>query len=256
MATYRIELEQFEGPLDLLLFFIRRDELDIYDIPISQITHEFLSYVRLMEEIDLDGVGDFIYMASILIGIKAQMLLPQPESGADGEPVDPRRELVERLLEYVRYKEAAAELETRHDRRHELFTRPEKAVRSALETDGAPRLTNATVFRLIGSLRGLLTREAPAEDPTHTVDRVHYSVDEARDAIRERLQQTVRFSFIEALRQEPRGKIIAHFLAVLELVRQGTIAIIDVPSRTEFFVSRPDADASAVAPTPSSSSTA
>jgi len=254
MATYRIELEQFEGPLDLLLFFIRRDELDIYDIPISQITHEFLSYVRLMEEIDLDGVGDFIYMASILIGIKAQMLLPQPESADDGEPIDPRRELVERLLEYVRYKEAAAELETRHDRRHELFTRPEKAARDALQTDGAPRLTNATVFRLISSLRSVLTSEAITADPTHTVDRVHYSVDEAREAIRERLRQTERFSFIEALRYEPRGQIIAHFLAVLELVRQGAIAIIDAPSRTEFFVARPDADSSTVAPSSTSSS--
>ena len=242
MATYRVELDQFEGPLDLLLFFIRRDELDIYDIPISQITHEFLSYVRLMEEIDLDGVGDFIYMASILIGIKAQMLLPQPESTDDGTPMDPRRELVERLLEYVRYKEAAAELETRHDRRHELFTRPEKTAHDALQSDGAPRLTNATVFRLISSLRSLLTSEAIAEDPTHTVDRAHYSVDEAREAIRLRLRQTERFSFVEALRDEPRGKIIAHFLAVLEMVRQGAIVILEPPSRTKFFVARPDPD--------------
>lgn len=253
MATYRIELEQFEGPLDLLLFFIRRDELDIYDIPISRITHEFLSYVRLMEEIDLDGVGDFIYMASILIGIKAQMLLPQSETADDGEPVDPRRELVERLLEYVRYKEAAAALETRHDRRHELFTRPEQAARADLQADGAPRLTNATVFRLIGSLRRLLTSEAIAQDPTHTVDRVHYSVDEARAAVRKRLQHTQYFSFIEVLRHEPRGQIIAHFLAILELVRQGAIAIIDAPSRTEFFVARADAAPSAVPPSATSS---
>ena len=100
----------------------------------------------------------------------------------------------------------------------------------------------------------MLTSEAITADPTHTVDRVHYSVDEARDVIRERLRQTERFSFIEALRYEPRGQIIAHFLAVLELVRQGAIAIIDAPSRTEFFVARPDADSSTVAPSSTSSS--
>ena len=107
---YRIRLQEFEGPLDLLLFFIQRDELDIYDIPIAQITDEFLGYVRLIEEIDLDGVADFIYMAALLIHIKARMLLPRPDLDEEGEPIDPRQELVERLLEYVRYKEAAEEL--------------------------------------------------------------------------------------------------------------------------------------------------
>jgi len=243
MPTYRIELENFEGPLDLLLFFIRRDELDIYDIPISRITNEFLSYVRLMEEIDLDGVGDFIYMASILIGIKAQMLLPQPVSPEDGEPIDPRRELVERLLEYVRYKEAAGDLEVRRERRHELFTRPADAVDEEMAPEGRPRLTNATVFRLIGALRSIVTNEEPVQPSLHTVDRIHYSVEEARETIRQRLASTDAFPFVASLRGEPRGRIVAYFLAVLELVRTGVIAIREAPARTEFFIARPTASA-------------
>src|SRR5690606_7366513 len=98
---------------DLLLFFIQRDELDVHDIPVASIADEYLSYVRVMEQIDLDGVGDFLYLAAMLIQIKARLLLPTTEVDEDGEPIDPRAELVERLLEYIRYKEAAADLGTR-----------------------------------------------------------------------------------------------------------------------------------------------
>ena len=120
---YRIKLNQFEGPLDLLLFFIRRDELDIYEIPISSIADEFLEYVRLLQEVDLDVAGDFVYFAAVLVNVKARMLLPSPEVNEDGDPIDPRQELVDRLLEYVRFKEASAELHVLADRRAEQFTR-------------------------------------------------------------------------------------------------------------------------------------
>ena len=106
---YKIKLENFEGPLDLLLFFIKRDELDIYDIPISYITEEFMSYINLMEELDLEIAGDFILMASTLMQIKARMLLPK-EIDEKGEEIDPRAELVNALLEYKRYKEMSEEL--------------------------------------------------------------------------------------------------------------------------------------------------
>src|SRR5690625_568104 len=107
---YRVHIEDFEGPLDLLLFFIRRDELDIFNIPIARSADEYLSYVRVLEQVDLDAVGEFLYMAAMLINIKARMLLPTPELDEEGEPIDPRRELVERLLEYVRFKEASQRL--------------------------------------------------------------------------------------------------------------------------------------------------
>ncbi len=237
---YRVKLEDFEGPLDLLLFFIRRDELDIYDIPISRITDEFLSYVRLMEEIDLDGVGDFIYMASILIGIKAQMLLPQPETADGEEEIDPRRELVERLLEYMRYKEAAGELEVLQEQRGDVFTRNAAEVEELSHREGPPRLTNATVFRLISSLRRLLREEEEQVQATHTVDRVHYSVEEARDEILSRLQRNNKFGFVDSLRGAPRGRIIANFLAVLELVRVGSIRIELPDERNDFIICEPE----------------
>src|SRR4030066_327547 len=105
---YRVKLTEFEGPLDLLLFFIKRDELDIYDIPISKITQEFLEYLHLMTTLDLEVAGDFIVMAATLMQIKVRMLLPR-EIGPDGEEEDPRAELVRRLIEYKRYKEMSQE---------------------------------------------------------------------------------------------------------------------------------------------------
>ena len=166
---YRVRLQDFEGPLDLLLFFIRRDELDIYDIPIADITDEFLGYVRLMEEIDLDGVAEFIYMAALLISIKARMLLPRPDLDDDGEAIDPRQELVERLLEYMRYKEAAQTLEAKEEQRAELFTRGEASAVALAENAPEEVLVNTTLFDLIGALRRILT-EAP-EEPVHAVER-------------------------------------------------------------------------------------
>ena len=106
---YKIKLEHFEGPLDLLLFFIKRDELDIYDIPISKITKEFLDYVKIIQMLDLETAGDFILMASTLMHIKVRMLLPR-EINEKGEEIDPRAELIAALLEYKRYKEMSEEL--------------------------------------------------------------------------------------------------------------------------------------------------
>src|SRR5690625_6255273 len=108
---YRVRLKNFEGPLDLLLFFIKRDELDIYDIPISYITNQFLEYISFMEELDLDVASEFILMASMLMSIKARMMVPREESEEELDEHDPRYELVQRLLEYKRYKEMAEKME-------------------------------------------------------------------------------------------------------------------------------------------------
>jgi len=108
---YKVQLKNFEGPLDLLLFFIKRDELNIYDIPIYHITREFLDYIRLMEELDLEVASEFIYMASLLMSIKARMMLPhENEDEEELDEHDPRYELVQKLLEYKRYKEMAEKL--------------------------------------------------------------------------------------------------------------------------------------------------
>ena len=231
---YRIQLQDFEGPLDLLLFFIRRDELDIYDIPIAQITDEFLSYVRVMERIDLDGVAEFIYIAALLISIKAKMLLPKQEFDDEGEPIDPRRELVERLLDYMRYKEAAGHLAERHERRRDLFTRGDASAVVLEQPPVQDLLINTSIFDLIGALRRILV-EAPAE-PVHEIEHKEYSVEVQRLYVLDRLRKSPRWSFRDLVRAHPRGFIIATFLAVLELAKQGDIHLALTPARDDFTV--------------------
>ena len=237
MATYRIQLQDFEGPLDLLLFFIRRDELDIYDIPIAHITDEYLAYVRLMEEIDLDGVADFIYMAALLINMKARMLLPRQELDEDGEPIDPRQELVERLLEYLRFREASEQLSDAHEARADLFTRGmASAPAQRFENEEPADVEEASIFELVAALRGVLT-EAP-EEPVHAVERVHYSVEAQRERLLRELERDDVVSFRGMVAGEPRGFVIAVFLAVLELARLGDVWLRPVDGPSDFVVER------------------
>lgn len=212
---YQINLKDFEGPLDLLLFFIRRDELDIFDIPVARIADEYLEHVRLLEEIDLDSAGEFLYMAAVLIGIKARMLLPGQEVDEDGEPVDPRRELVERLLEYVRYKEASEHLLALESERAERFTR-DHVVSERDAWEEKPDL-NASVFDLVSALKRILA-EAP-EETLHGVAREEYSIEEQRAFLLDRLARDKNLSFAALVENRPRSFIVATFLGVLELVQ-------------------------------------
>jgi segregation and condensation protein A len=230
---YRIQLQQFEGPLDLLLFFIRRDELDIHDIPISRITDEYLEYVRLLEEIDLDGVADFIYMAAILIGIKAKMLLPRPELDEEGEPIDPRAELIQRLLEYMRFKEGADHLEACHEERAERFVR---GAASAAETTPTGEPTyRASVFDLITALKRVLDN-APGIVPLHPVRRYEYTVDEQKEYLIKRIQIDGKASFVDLVGEAPRPFVVTTFLAVLDLVQRHLLRIIDGATPDDFHL--------------------
>jgi segregation and condensation protein A len=218
---YRVELQQFEGPMDLLLFFIKRDEIDIYDIPIARIADEYLAYVRVMEEIDLDGVGDFIYMAALLINIKARMLLPSQEADEEGEAVDPRRELVERLLEYVRFKEAADQLSTRRERRREHFVRGDASADRERVQEDHEVAVDASVFELVEALgRVLEAEDETEEEPVHEVEPIEHTVEEQQRYVIRRLHQESEVSFQDLIRGRSRGFVIATFLALLELARQ------------------------------------
>lgn len=238
MSTYKVRLDQFEGPLDLLLFFIQRDELDVYDIPISSITDEYLSYVRVMEQIDLDGVGDFLYLAAMLIQIKARLLLPNTEVDEDGEPIDPRTELVERLLEYIRYKEAAAELSGRLEQRAELFTRPSAAADRAAIIPDPDLLADGTVFDLVAALKRVLSR-AGAEQ-THAVEGEAYTIEEQQAFVRTALVRVGVVSFVELVDRRSKPFIITTFLAILELSRQGEIRILILRGVEDFEIRRVD----------------
>ena len=231
---YRVRLDQFQGPLDLLLFFIQRDELDIYDIPIAQIADEFLEYVRVLEQIDLDGVGDFLYMAAVLINIKTRMLLPSPEVDDEGEPIDPRAELVERLLEYVRFKEAATGLSDHFDKRSELFTRGEASGESAFKVDAPPVVEDASIFDLISALRRVLTE---AEDnQQHEIESETYTIELQREYIHEQLAQEGRVSFVGLVTRRSKAFIVTTFLAVLEMARLGEIALSLVGGADDFYL--------------------
>ena len=211
---YKVNLGDFEGPLDLLLFFIRRDELDIFDIPVARIADEYLEHVRLLEQIDLDSAGEFLYMAAILIGVKARMLLPGQEVDEAGDPIDPRRELVERLLEYVRYKEASAHLVSLENERAQRFTRSQ-AVSERTAWEQEPALS-ATVFDLVSALKRILA-EAP-EEPAHEVAREEYSIEQQRAFLLDRLSADAPLSFATLAAHRSRAFIVATFLGALELV--------------------------------------
>lgn len=234
---YRIRLQDFEGPLDLLLFFIRRDELDIYDIPIAQITEEYLSFVKVMEEVDLDGVGEFVYMAAMLISIKARLLLPTQELDEEGEPIDPRQELVERLLEYMRFKEASDQLSVAHECRSDLFTRGNaSAEQGRFVEDSAETLTNTSIYHLVRAL-GRILADVP-EPSVHAVERVEYTVDAQQVFVTEILLLQPQYSFREIVHDKPKGFIIATFLAVLELARLGEVWLAAADTTDDFYVAR------------------
>jgi len=224
-VPYRIKIDVFEGPFDLLLFLIRKNEVDIYDIPIAKITGQFLDYIKVMEVLDLDIAGDFIEVVAILMHIKARMLLPQSadEDGEDYE--DPRLELVEKLIEYKRFKDAAVELEDFEHERSLIHTRKYFQYISR-ETDVTDEeyLEKVTFFDLI-----MAFREAIKNMPKvsyHEVNRSEVSVEEQTTFLMGKLAkgETVLF---QALMKTMKTKImiIVTFIAILELTRKGTIMI-------------------------------
>ena len=222
---YRVRLEPFEGPLDLLLFFIRRDEIDIHDIPISRIADEFLDAVRTLEQIDLDAAADFIYTAALLIQIKVKMLLPRPELDEDGEPIDPRAELVERLLEYVRFKEAAGHLAGRFEARQRLFVRGQAADERQRLAPGIDTPVRATLFDLVSALNRALARAEDAGPADHEVVHESYTLVEQREWLMGRVQKAGE-SFVSLVSGRSKSFVIVTFLAVLDLAQRQAIRIV------------------------------
>lgn len=151
---YRVQLNNFEGPLDLLLFFIKRDELDIYDIPISYITKQFLEYINLLEELDLDVASEFILMASMLMSIKAKMMLPREDSDEEElDETDPRYELVQRLLEYKRYKEMSEKMADMDEETRKKYMRGYPEADTVEQQATGEALQDVTMFDLIAAFK-------------------------------------------------------------------------------------------------------
>jgi segregation and condensation protein A len=222
--AYKIQLEKFEGPLDLLLYLIKKEEIDIYDIPIAQITEQYIQYIEFMKVLDLDGIGDFLVMAATLLQIKSRMLLPPDPSEVEPQE-DPRTELVRRLEEYQRIKEAAEELRVRAEQRQDLFPRrvDVEAV-AGLKDESREVYFEANLFDLITALTAAMANKP--EHASYEVAREEYTVEEKVHAILHMLvdRPSVR---LQELFDSARNKIevIVTFMAVLELCKMKEVVV-------------------------------
>lgn len=220
---YKVDLEVFEGPLDLLLYLIRREEVDIYDIPIEKITRQYMQYLDVMRMLDLNIAGEFLVMASTLMMIKSRMLLPvesrSNEDDADEEWVDPRLDLVRQLIEYKKFKDAAGFLMNLEVMQHEAFAYGgEGPVFEKEAADAGQALGDIGLFDLLSAFQDVLSR-APVEPLGH-LEAIRWSVPDKMEMIDGlmKVQHHVRFSsFFKP--ESPRGEVIVTFLALLELIR-------------------------------------
>jgi segregation and condensation protein A len=221
---YKIHLSQFEGPLDLLLFFIKRDELDIYDIPISKITKEFIEYLKLLEQLDLEVAGDFILMAATLMQIKVKMLLPK-DIDEKGEEIDPRSDLVKALLEYKRYKEMSDEMGFMESnmRNYNFRGNYEEDAKQAPQ-DLDVLLKNITLFDLIKAFKKALMEKPP--EVVHQIQKFNVTIDEQMEYISGKIKEKNQISFVELMTDiMEKFKIVVTFIAMLEMVKSGKIGL-------------------------------
>lgn len=222
---YRVETTEFEGPFDLLLFFIKRDELDIYDIPISKITKDFLDYLQYLKELDLEIAGEFIVMASELMEIKVKMLLPPPE-GIEEEEFDPRANLVKRLLEYKRFKEVSIEMEAKHIEQKKLFERKNFSNDPKFQANLAEEefLKNITLFDLISAFQFTL-RKMPRKR-VHNITKFNVTLEEQIEFVLSILKQKGHVTFFSLMKgMTEKLRVVVTFLALLELVKNKVIGI-------------------------------
>ncbi len=224
--SYQVRLEIFEGPMDLLLHLIKKHELDIYDIPISLITQQYLEYLTLMQNLDMEIAGEFLVMASTLTHIKSRMLLPPPENPEDDdEGTDPRAELIRRLLEYKRFKDAAQSLEEKEMQWSQVYTRTADAA-PELPADDEPLLFDFHLFDLMAALKDVLSR-VPEGSFDITAETV--SITEKINHILGRLESVDSLLFADLFEgSTSRAQVIATFLALLELMKSKVVKAVQV----------------------------
>jgi segregation and condensation protein A len=217
-----IQLQDFEGPLDLLLYLIQRDELDIYNIPIAQITAQYLEYIELIDVFDLDNAGEFLVMAATLMRIKARLLLPVTRPGEeDDDDIDPRDELVRRLLEYKKYKEAAQDIAEKEQERAHFFGRG-SAYPFLGEAVEEPVDLSLSLFDLLGAVRNVLQEMRGSN--THRVYTEVYTVEGQEEHILRTLAENTRLRFEELFTgMTVKMEVVVTFAAVLDLLKSGRV---------------------------------
>jgi segregation and condensation protein A len=228
--SFEIKLPLFEGPFDLLLFFIERDELDIYDIPISKITNDFLSYIHNLESMNIEVASEFILVAATLMRIKAKTLLPRPELDAAGNEIDPREELVAHLLEYKRYKSVIAELAAMEEdnlnkeKRGNLI---QEINRLSEVNNVEAELQDTDLYKLLKVYERVLRRFHDDQNkPVHQVVQYPYSIEAQKEFVLSRVLNKGRASFESLIAEIPNKiAVIYNFLAILDLLQQGRIRL-------------------------------
>ncbi|MDA0193687.1 MAG: segregation/condensation protein A [Bacteroidetes bacterium] len=227
---FEIRLSLFEGPFDLLLFFIERDELDIHDIPIAKITNDFLDYIHQLDHLNLEVASEFILVAAKLMRIKAKMLLPRPQLDEEGNEIDPRDELVKHLLEYKRYKEVVTQmaemekLRLEKEKRGNLFSEIKKLSESV---NVEAELQNLDLYKLLKVYQNVLNRyEIEKKRPIHTVVQYPYTIQDQKIYILGKLKGKKKVSFMDIIQMMPsKIAVIYNFLAILELLQLQSIHI-------------------------------
>ncbi len=229
--NYEIKLPLFEGPFDLLLFFIERDELDIYDIPISKITKDFLDYLEDLEKLNLEVASEFILVAATLMRIKAKLLLPREKLDELGNEIDPREELVRHLLEYKKYKSVIGELASLEEQRALKEKRGNvlKEVKKLAEsTDVESELQDVDLYKLLKVYEKVLVRfDEEKKRPVHTIVPYPYTIADKKKELLSKLVDQSKISFIEIISSgiNDRVLVIFNFLAILELLQMQMISI-------------------------------
>ncbi|HMT36271.1 MAG: segregation/condensation protein A [Bacteroidetes bacterium] len=239
--TYNIKLAHFEGPFDLLLFFIERDEVDIQNIPIFKITSDFLDYIKKLEVLNIELASEFILFASTLIRIKAKMLLPRKEIDEHGNEIDPRKELIDKILEYKRFKEAAEEMQMLEADRMLQFKRGNmlKELQEVGETmSEGTEIQSVSLFKLFQSYEKVMKRmQDRLAKPQHVVVKYNYSLESQRSFLMDWTQKEKKIAFERIFQScENRIHAIFNFLALLELVQQKYLGILIGEGRNNFIL--------------------
>lgn len=241
--SYNIILPKFEGPFDLLLFFIERDELDIYDIPIHKLTSEFLTYVSQLERINIELASEFILVAATLMKIKAKTLLPRKEIDALGNEIDPRQELVSRLLEYKQFKAVVELLKRMESERESRIGRGNtvaeiKDIVSKVTTNGEAELESITLFKLLKVFKKSMDRyKYQNEIIQHKVVKYNYTMEGQKDYIHKLILINKKANFIDLFKTcENKIHAVFNFLAILELVSQNLITLIIGEGFNNFYL--------------------
>jgi segregation and condensation protein A len=240
-SSYQIKLPQFEGPFDLLLFFIERDELDIHNIPITKIINDFLIYIHSQESLNIELSSEFILFISTLMRIKAKMLLPRKELDDQGNEIDPRQELIDKILEYKKFKEAAAKMAEMEATRMLMIKRGniQKELSQIGEESGeGTEIQTITLFRLMKAFEKVMVKlHDRLNKPIHTVVQYNYTMENSRDAMLTLAQREKTVSFERIFEDcENRVHAIFFFLSLLELVQQKFLKIIIGEGRNNFII--------------------